>query len=305
VHAVGGNVLEYYDLARALGRDQPFYGLQAKGLDGKDQPHTSIRAMATQYISEMRDVQPEGPYLLGGRSSGGCIAFEMACQLKAAGEEVALLALLDAYPAGYFKLLPRGNSFAGRLQRQLQRARAHLHNLRQFGVKGKLTYLATKLKYAPDKLKHKAYARAYKLYRRIGRPLPPVLQNIEELTFMACREYVPQRYDGRATLFSASDLTASYDVEDGWRQLVAELHIHQIPGNHLDIIKEPHVHALAEKMRDCMDAAETSPSGFEGKSYAKPDSQDTSVDAGQHWHGAGANPAASAVALGDLRASAV
>jgi len=98
VHAAGGNVLEYLDLARALGPDQPFYGLQAKGLDGKQEPHTTIKQMATHYIAEMREVQPEGPYLIGGRSSGGTIAFEMACQLSAAGQDVALLALLDTYP---------------------------------------------------------------------------------------------------------------------------------------------------------------------------------------------------------------
>src|SRR6184192_2475708 len=110
VHAAGGNVLEYRDLARLLGPDQPFYGLQAKGLDGKSEPHTTIKEMASYYIREMREVQPEGPYMIGGRSSGGTIAFEMACQLDAQGQKVALLALLDTYPTGYFKLVPGSGS---------------------------------------------------------------------------------------------------------------------------------------------------------------------------------------------------
>ena len=95
------------------------------------------------------------------------------------------------------------------------------------------------------------------MYERIGRPLPAVLKNIEELNFMAAREYLPQVYSGRATLFSATDLTASFDVEDGWRQLVEELEVHKIPGNHLDMIKEPHVQVLAEKLRLCLDIAAT------------------------------------------------
>ncbi|HKP35522.1 MAG TPA: amino acid adenylation domain-containing protein [Pyrinomonadaceae bacterium] len=256
VHAAGGNVLEYHDLARLLGPDQPFYGLQAKGLNGKDEPHTSIKEMAAHYIQEMREVQPEGPYLIGGRSSGGTIAFEMACQLEAAGEQVTLLALLDVYPAGYFKLLPQAKDLRARIQRRTRRVSSHLNNLRQLGLFAKIGYLRSKLAYAPAKIKHKLYRRAYKIYQSIGQPLPAVLKNIEELNFIATKEYVPQSYPGRATLFSASDLTASYDVEDGWRQLVAELEVHKIPGNHLDIIREPHVQVLAEKLNLCLQAAQ-------------------------------------------------
>jgi len=201
-------------------------------------------------------VQPEGPYLIGGRSSGGTIAFEMACQLEAAGEQVALLALLDVYPAGYFKLLPKANDLRERMQRSTRRVTSHVNNLRQLGLFGKIGYLRSKLAYAPAKIKHKLYRRAYKIYRSIGRPLPAVLKNIEELNCSATKEYVPQNYPGRATLFSASDLTASYDVEDGWRQLVAELEVHKIPGNHLDIIREPHVQVLAEKLNLCLQAAQ-------------------------------------------------
>src|SRR5712692_5548145 len=255
VHAAGGNVIEYRDLARLLGPDQPFYGLQANGLDGKSDPHTTIPEMAAHYIKEMREVQPNGPYLLGGRSSGGTIAFEMACQLKAAGEEVALLALLDAYPAGYFKLLPGAASFRQRMQRRARRWNSHLMNLSQLKFADRISYLLNKLKYAPAKIKHKVYRRAYKLYRRIGRQLPEVLRNIEELNFAAVKDYVPQVYAGRATLFSANDLTAAYDVEDGWRELVADLEVIEIPGNHLDIIKEPHVSVLAEKLNACIRSA--------------------------------------------------
>ena len=256
IHAAGGNVLEYYDLAHHLGPDQPFYGLQAKGLDGKEDPHTSIREMAAHYIKEMRDVQPKGPYFIGGRSSGGTIAFEIACQLKTAGEEVALVALLDTYPAGYFKLMPDAKSFRQRLSRWFKKYAAHSANLRHLSTSEKIAYTLNKLQYAPAKIRHKLYRRLYKIYQRIGRPLPTALKNIEELNFAAVKDYVPQVYPGNAALFSASDLTNSYDIEDGWRKLVGHLEVDQVPGNHLDIIKEPHVRVLADKLKLYLEAAQ-------------------------------------------------
>ncbi|MFP2903699.1 non-ribosomal peptide synthetase [Pyxidicoccus sp. 3LFB2] len=97
VHPVGGNVLVYAELARLLGPDQPFYGLQARGLDGGAPPAESVEEMAAEYVKAIRSVQPSGPYRLGGWSMGGVIAYEMARQLRAEGELVALLALIDAY----------------------------------------------------------------------------------------------------------------------------------------------------------------------------------------------------------------
>jgi amino acid adenylation domain-containing protein len=259
VHAAGGNVLEYHDLARLLGPDQPFYGFQAQGLDGNKPPHKTIQEMATHYIKEMREVQPEGPYLIGGRSSGGTIAFEMACQLVADGEQVALLALLDAYPAGYFKLLPGSGSARQSVNRFVFKVQSHLENLQQLNAGAKLKYVLDKLKYAPAKTKHKVYRRAYKIYERIGRPLPRALRNIEELNFAAVKDYVPQVYPGAATLFLATDdLTAAFDVEEGWQGLVdGGLEKVRVSGDHLNIVKEPHVRVLAQKLRACLDRVDT------------------------------------------------
>ena len=91
----GGNVVYFYDLARLLGSEQPFYGLQAVGLDGESAPHTTIEEMATHYITAIQTVQPQGPYFLGGHSFGSWIAFEMAQQLLKAGHEVARVVILD------------------------------------------------------------------------------------------------------------------------------------------------------------------------------------------------------------------
>ena len=254
VHAAGGNVLEYRDLARLLGPDQPFYGLQAKGLDGKSEPHTNISEMAAHYIREMREVQPEGPYMIGGRSSGGTIAFEMACQLFEQNQQVSLLALLDTYPAGYFKLLPDSGSLRQKFSRSARKLDTHLANVRQINGREKLGYVLNKLAYGPEKVKHKLYRRAYKIYKKIGRPLPPVLKNIEEINFDAVKDYLPRTYAGNVTLFLASDLTSDYDLHDGWCELVqGEIETREIPGNHINLIKPPHVSALAEELRICLD----------------------------------------------------
>ena len=256
IHAAGGNVLEYHDLARLLGPDQPFYGLQARGLDGKSEPQTSITEMAAHYIREMRELQPEGPYMIGGRSSGGTIAFEMACQLADAGQQVNLLALLDTYPAGYFKLASQAGSLRQRLIRSARKLQTHFNNLRQLKLRRQFDYVYTKLAYLPQKTKHKLYRSAYKTYKKLGQPLPTVLKNIEEINFAAVKDYVPRTYAGNVTLFLASDLTSDYDLHDGWRELVeGEIETHEIPGNHIDIIKPPHVNALAEKLKECLQRA--------------------------------------------------
>ncbi|PYS74748.1 MAG: non-ribosomal peptide synthetase [Acidobacteria bacterium] len=234
VHAAGGNVLEYQELARMLGPDQPFYGLQAKGLDGKSQPHTNIKDMAAHYLKEMREIQPEGPYMIGGRSSGGTIA--LAC---------------------YFKLLPGASTRRQRVSRRAKKWQSHITNLRSLNSGDKVRYLLNKLRYAPAKAKHRIYRRAYKLCKRFGQPLPPVLQNIEEINFAAVRDYEPQVYSGDVTLFLASDLTSDYDLHDGWRELVrGKIETYEISGNHINIIKEPHVGALAEKLRTSIERTE-------------------------------------------------
>lgn len=106
LHAAGGNVLIYRHLARYLGQERPVYALQAKGLDGKENPYSSAEEMAADFIREMRTVQPSGPYFLAGLSYGGKVALEMAQQLHAQAEKVALVAMFDSYGPSYPKLMP-------------------------------------------------------------------------------------------------------------------------------------------------------------------------------------------------------
>jgi amino acid adenylation domain-containing protein len=257
VHALGGNVLEYYDLARHLGADQPFYGLQSAGLDGSRPPHTRVEDMATHYIKEMRELQPEGPYFIGGRSLGGMVAFEMARQLQGQGQTIGLLALLDTYPSGYAKLFRNEATLRAAFRRGLKRTKAHLANLQSLPVNDGLSYLINKARFAPRKMKSQVWRRLYSSYDKVGRPLPRMLKDIKEFNSVAVRAYTPQVYDGQVTLFWASaDLRASIDLVEGWRALAGGgIEVHEIPGSHLDIIKEPHVGDLANKLGACLDRA--------------------------------------------------
>ena len=101
VPGVGGNVLIFAQLARLLGPDQPFYGLQARGLDGKEVPFTSVLEMARHYIAEIRAIRPQGPYILVGICTGGLIAYEMAQQLFEQGEDVTLVVMDTWHPTSY------------------------------------------------------------------------------------------------------------------------------------------------------------------------------------------------------------
>ena len=106
VHPAGGLSWRYMPLSRYVPADYPLYGLQARGLDGAEQPSRSVRDMASDYIEQIRSVQRSGPYHLLGWSLGGHVAHEIAVQLQAVGERVAALIIMDAYPTGKGRNLP-------------------------------------------------------------------------------------------------------------------------------------------------------------------------------------------------------
>src|SRR6266403_3610007 len=258
VHALGGNVLEYRELAKHLGDDQPFYGFQSAGQDGKRALQTRVEDMAAHYIKEMRARQPSGPYFIGGRSLGGVVAFEMAQQLREQSEQIGLLALLDTYPSGYAKTLRHEATSRASIYRSLNKVRTHLANLHSLSLIDKIAYLIKKARFAPSKAKSQVWRRVYQTYQSLGRPLPKTLRDVKEFNSLAVRNYVPKVYEGSVTLFWASeDLRTSKDLIEGWRALVGGgMEVHEIPGTHLDIIKEPHVSELATKLRSCLDSAQ-------------------------------------------------
>ncbi len=106
IHPAGGSVMAYANLVRSMSPEQPVYGLQAPGMEGVPRDHESVEQLASRYLEIIRRVQPRGPLRLAGHSLGGIVAFEMSRQLQASGEEIALLAVIDAMcPTSEFRRL--------------------------------------------------------------------------------------------------------------------------------------------------------------------------------------------------------
>ena len=242
----GGNAMNLRHLAVHLGADQPFYGLQARGVDGRLAPHTRVEDMAAEYVADIRRFQPHGPYLIGGYSGGGTAAFEMAQQLQAAGEQVAALVFLDSHSPW----IPRRS--------RLERMRLHAQRMAAQGPS-----------YAFEKLQERVMRNEmFKLRRLVLRPLSklfPYHFRNDTILFSwidAFTSYSPRPWPGgRAYLFRvALDDSIEWSgikLEDdlGWKPLVGELVVTQVTGNHNSMCEEPYVRVLADCVRKCLDEA--------------------------------------------------
>ena len=248
VHAVGGNILEYNGLANHLSADQPYYGLQSVGLDGRSAPLTDIGEMAAAYIKEIRTVQPHGPYYLGGRSFGGTVAYEMARQLRDEGEEIALLAMFDSYPRGWRKLYPPDVAKAYSRKFLKLRLERHLRIWLRLGTLEKVGYAWSKVGYKSKKLKSLAW-RIIQRVRPSSDSVGSMIRNIEEINYTALRSYTPGIYEGKVTFFCADEEVCPEENIIGWQRLArGGVDVVNVPGDHQTRIKEPHVAALAEKL---------------------------------------------------------
>jgi thioesterase domain-containing protein len=230
VHPNAGRLRSFVDLARHLGSDQPFYGLQTLA------PQPTVEAMAAQNIEAMRSVQPHGPYVLSGYSFGGIVAFEMARQLESQGEPLALLALLDSAPMhrdARVQDVPDESVFRTWFAWELGRVGMTRGSGSDVGFEDA--------------------SGIFELFKA----------NMEALW-----RYVPGHYPGRLTLFKAREsvgddllstlpthlahvLTAQLsDTAYGWGALVSERpHVHSVPGDHYSMLAQPHVEVVAAQLQ--------------------------------------------------------
>ncbi len=244
VHADGG-VLFYYAFARYMTREVPIYGLQARGLLGThDAPLSSVEAMAEHYVNEIRTIQAVGPYHLCAFSAGGLVIYEMARQLRALGEEVAFVGLLDAYGPNYPVLLPGRAMIYYKLS-------VHLNTLRLHGFWGQVGYL---MRRARKRLGIVFTNMSGSILTALRLPLPHLVRYnyIARIIDQASGNYYTgQAYDGDIVLFKASTQPVGIEPDPylGWGSMVkGQLKIIDVPGTHNSIMKEPHllelVHAL-------------------------------------------------------------
>ena len=246
VHGAGGNVLFLRELARRVGRDQPFYAFQAIGLDGVTPPLRSVEEMATHYIGELKTVQPHGPYYLGGYCFGSNVAFEMARQLEESGETVAFLGIFNE--AGAWRTL--GSAREG--------AAMHIATLRRLEWQQRLSYVRERVMFRAIQMVSAMVAIAVwgtkRIYGETGHALPSGLAqfHVEKLTREAGARYQPQRYRGSLTLFHAQTLALPAEgtfwdnVVDG---TVEKL---ELPGDDASMFTEPIVDVLAERLSSCL-----------------------------------------------------
>jgi thioesterase domain-containing protein/acyl carrier protein len=234
----------YYPLIRHLGEEQPVYGL----VTDLARNYPRVEDVAASYIAEVRAVQPEGPYYLGGLSFGGIVAFEMAQQLRTLGQEVALLALFDTPTPWAFTPKPFFRRLGG-----------HLRNLRRFGF----GYVKKK------------FGRRLKSLQRIlatrsglsGDSQSDVIANTDRLRHVfstTADQYDLRTYPGRATLFVLAERAGmsdslfdpalgEIDRQLGWGRVAAGgVEVHEVPGEHISIFREPNVRSLAEKLTNCL-----------------------------------------------------
>jgi non-ribosomal peptide synthase protein (TIGR01720 family) len=272
VHALGGEVLSYYRLARELGTDQPVYGLQARPLDGPTEaPRVTIEEMASEYVAVVRSLQPHGPYHLAGYSFGGVVAFEMARQLTLGGQEVALLALLD-------QPVSRGDETAtvdtASVIADIVRHHAGAEGrtldldanvLRGLSVDGQL-------------------ARALEILGGLNPLGPgfdiPLLRDLAlgwSARATAVQRYRASTYPGRITLLRArtADPAALRDMTPDWRQIYDDptlgwgsvaaggVEVHTVPGSHMTLLETPHVETLAQVLRECIARAQDTAESME------------------------------------------
>jgi len=253
VHGAGGDVLwGYANLAEHLGNDQPVYGIRSRGQAGLEEP-TTLEEMAGTYLQEIQKHQPHGPYYLGGYCFGGNVAFEIARQLSARGEEVALVALLDSAPsnAGYESMRWWQPSYAVRFARNLacwwedfgrlpqaDRRRFFVRKASAFARKG-AQWFSSKRKGLVDLDEVIDVSR-----------FPEQDLKLWQAHLQALVEHHDQPYDGPVVLLRTrgQPLFSSLEEDFCWGKLAPQLRVKRIPGSHEEIFMPPHVQRLAREL---------------------------------------------------------
>ena len=258
VHGIGGDLVFLKPLAEALPDDQPLFGLRAMGTDEREEPDADIASMARRYLDAIRTVQPAGPYHIGGFSSGGTIAFEMAQQLLADGQDVGLLAVFDHAPLHVGGRRPTWHP--ARLARWI-------YNL-PFYVVDDLLRPARKVN-AVSRVKGKLRVWREKVGHRMGLAKPAESRldfqamfgvttlsdhrkRFLQMHYDALRNYRPQPYAGRVTVFRARTrpLFQTNLPEARWRHIAQQVVTHVIPGSHEGMFRRPHVERIARALAE-------------------------------------------------------
>ncbi|MET4389871.1 non-ribosomal peptide synthetase component F/thioesterase domain-containing protein [Bradyrhizobium sp. F1.4.3] len=244
IHAGGGHLLDYRDMIDALPSEVPVYGLRAS--EQGDPVPESVERLATQYLREMQDVQPNGPYQICGLSFGGLLAFEISRQLVENGEQVSLVALFDTGNWDYYRNLPAEKAGQFRQIYMKDRIKKYGRNL----IQGRLQDIwADARLFVTSKSSVAAWKMGQKICRLFNLSMPRFARSNIVMFSAVGKNYVPKTYRGELLLFRADGRSAEYgdDLTLGWTNIARDgVLVHQVPGSHLSIMRKPYVDRLVE-----------------------------------------------------------
>jgi phthiocerol/phenolphthiocerol synthesis type-I polyketide synthase E len=241
MHGAGGNVF--------------IYGLQSQGLDGGSEPQTRIEEMAKGYVRDICRIQPRGPYYLGGYCLGGTIAYEVAQQLRAKGEEVAVLALFDTL--NWCKLPPL--TFRKKMSVAVERVKFHSQNYLRLDRTGRREYLHDKIQILRNRVPVWQGRLRSSLTESAEGDMPQsvVLAKVWAANDRAANEYIPKPYPGIVTDFRSLEQYSIYQGTDlKWEGLAqGGQHVVQLAVYPAGMLVEPFVSVLADALKRCIDSA--------------------------------------------------
>ncbi|MCC5666134.1 amino acid adenylation domain-containing protein [Nostoc sp. CHAB 5784] len=256
IHGAGGNISPYFNLSKRLGEDYPLYALEDT-LE-QDKPEViSVEETATRYLQEIRKVQPNGPYLLGGHCYGGVLAFEIAQQLQKQGQTVGLLVVIDAI-LSETPIESTDDDDAKFLLRIAESIKTDnnidfsvpFEELRDLPLTEQLNLINEKVNFIFSDAEIEDFLRHYQLFKAHVK---------------AMRNYVPQVYPQSITLFRANqEIIHDFDNPEwysndpllGWGKCSSQpIQVIEVPGDHFSIFVEPHIQELAKHLRNCIDNA--------------------------------------------------
>jgi aspartate racemase len=250
VHSGGGNILTYHRVSHYLGSEQPLYGVQSKGLMSGEETAGSVEEMAATYVEEIRRIQPHGPYHLTGHSLGALISYEMARQLRAAGEAVAMVAIID-FPGPDARL-----SSLDRLLRHLRTVRGIKPGKRLSYITEGMRWRLINTRWLPDRIRARVVdgfsggtrSRTEQRKRRLASSLE------------ALDNYYIRPYAGRVCVLRAMHGPAGVreDPQGGWGKVAGGgVDVVDLSGGHMELFDEPYVRDLARGLDACLAQART------------------------------------------------
>jgi acetoacetyl-CoA synthetase len=246
-HGLDGRA-RFVELAKHIHTEHAIYGLQAKGIDGLEEPFESIEEMAAFYLDAVCALQPCGPYILIGYSFGGLITLDMAQRLAEAGKEVALLVLVDAYPH------PRYLSAGPRLRLAVRRVWRHLSELKSRPTGDAVSYFM-------GGLKHRLHMAGVRGDDGLAAETSPLSYarttvRVRNSSYEAYGRYRPRFYPGKISFVRAE--SSSYFPDNPtaiWGKLAQEFEVETVPGDHLDLVGSGFEH-LANALTDYLRRAQ-------------------------------------------------